>query len=682
MKLKQKIFVSLLLVFSSALCFTGCSALTNPKKDVVVIGGTFNIAGAVPDALLQNNKSRSATSNFQISGIEYEVSATDEYSNEKLGSVSGSNYIIELDRTGNWTIDVKGKVNISGQDEYILSGQKTISNNRLFNNTKNENITLYPVNVSGVNGSINLDVAVDPYRKRNLDGTISDDIDYINSVVCTWSALGGGTLDSSLAEENPKTFLVSEYHITLDYPSVTPGSYNLQLSFIDQKGKEVYNCQTVVTVFSYFETNTWVGNDEFLQELGVDQKRFMVTEKNIISYPKLLIQYPIVLWDADYAYKSKEFSPPQPGYAVFDELQPDDWKSDGSSPAKRNREEKTFAIDPITQNVYTIEYDSSDYYFKLVCTSYLGDEVQSRDICNLDELISGFRFLNPTRCTMCASNENVYIFEKGDSYDRLYKIDTSGATPQLTNYGSPAEKITTLSSYENFKIDAYDDSFYILGYKITEISDEKVLDMAVCKVRLNADSTITTLKNGGGFRRKFTDHFGFTTEQMANFDFSRNNVVYVGDIQIVPQKGSSWEKLCVLVSVKVVNRNDKINIIRGGILTFTLEDNDTLALGNTFVGYSSSDNIPAQTYPDMYFYGPERFVARKPDELVIADEGSWVDVDLNQAYNKNRVVTVNLSDFSIKDYKDVNFGFNTYCSTEASNGFYYCDYYSTYGSTY
>ncbi len=44
---------------------------------------------------------------------------------------------------------------------------------------------------------------------------------------------------------------------------------------------------------------------------------------------------------------------------------------------------------------------------------------------------------------------------------------------------------------------------------------------------------------------------------------------------------------------------------------------------------------------DKYFYGPRRFIAIKPDELVIADDGAHIDDD--NIYCKSRVVKVNLN---------------------------------------
>ena len=76
-----------------------------------------------------------------------------------------------------------------------------------------------------------------------------------------------------------------------------------------------------------------------------------------------------------------------------------------------------------------------------------------------------------------------------------------------------------------------------------------------------------------------------------------------------------------------------------------------------------------------YFYGCTRFLAKKPEELVIADEGGYEYEEEEEgggtktvSVNKNRVVTVNLQDFSMSSV-DVNAGFDTYYSSSSSCGF-------------
>ena len=92
----------------------------------------------------------------------------------------------------------------------------------------------------------------------------------------------------------------------------------------------------------------------------------------------------------------------------------------------------------------------------------------------------------------------------------------------------------------------------------------------------------------------------------------------------------------------------------GGLLKLTTEkDSDgSLVLENlgesTILGWYKGDTLhsDSDTNTDKWFYGPRKILAKKPEELVIVDEGSYY-VDDSTIRHKNRVVTVNLKDFSM-----------------------------------
>ena len=132
----------------------------------------------------------------------------------------------------------------------------------------------------------------------------------------------------------------------------------------------------------------------------------------------------------------------------------------------------------------------------------------------------------------------------------------------------------------------------------------------------------------------------------------------------------------------VSQQYDGSSYLRGGIITVNIDDNN-LKFTN-FDGTDLSDStkpnifgwyenklenaITVTDYTKTYFFGPSRFVARKPDELVIVDEGNYrgtedtVDPDSSSFVNKNNVVTISLKTFAITDSTSVNLGFETYLS--------------------
>ncbi|WP_296325300.1 hypothetical protein [Treponema sp. UBA3813] len=90
--------------------------------------------------------------------------------------------------------------------------------------------------------------------------------------------------------------------------------------------------------------------------------------------------------------------------------------------------------------------------------------------------------------------------------------------------------------------------------------------------------------------------------------------------------------------------------------------------------YIKSSNAVIMTPPEdkasSYFYGAKRIIAKKQDEIVIADDGAYVEIKgdrtdpdaIKKCVNKNRVVTVNLKNESISAV-DVNASFSSTLGT-------------------
>ncbi|MBR5401174.1 MAG: hypothetical protein IK102_05105 [Treponema sp.] len=72
---------------------------------------------------------------------------------------------------------------------------------------------------------------------------------------------------------------------------------------------------------------------------------------------------------------------------------------------------------------------------------------------------------------------------------------------------------------------------------------------------------------------------------------------------------------------------------------------------NNWTEHENQTMAPPEELSDRYFYGLRKFVAKKPDELVIVDDGAYVDIEndnkVNKALNKNRIVTFNLKEESV-----------------------------------
>ncbi|MBO4508180.1 MAG: hypothetical protein J5747_06030 [Spirochaetaceae bacterium] len=93
-------------------------------------------------------------------------------------------------------------------------------------------------------------------------------------------------------------------------------------------------------------------------------------------------------------------------------------------------------------------------------------------------------------------------------------------------------------------------------------------------------------------------------------------------------------------------------ISNGGILKFPVDAqtfeptvwSQSIPAPKILGWYKTSEETvqPPLNSDKVYFYGPQKFIAKKPDELVIADDGAYFDGENHKLYFKERAVTVNL----------------------------------------
>ena len=138
------------------------------------------------------------------------------------------------------------------------------------------------------------------------------------------------------------------------------------------------------------------------------------------------------------------------------------------------------------------------------------------------------------------------------------------------------------------------------------------------------------------------------------------------------------DKLYLLVRDVMIDGGNYTSYSRGALCTFTVGDNGEIASGNigivgyqekpSYFYYTGSYDTVTDSYPTItrtayigdvdskLFYGPVKFVARKQDELIIADDGfSMVSEDSTEnsghkqatVSSKNAVVTYNLNTESL-----------------------------------
>ena len=109
-------------------------------------------------------------------------------------------------------------------------------------------------------------------------------------------------------------------------------------------------------------------------------------------------------------------------------------------------------------------------------------------------------------------------------------------------------------------------------------------------------------------------------------------------------------KLYILAE-NVSSTSDKTES-RGGVIQIPLShfekginDVEPWPNGERVFGWYKDGTVPAISIANRYFYGPVRFIARKPDELVIADDGIYREE--RELASKKRIVIMDLDTLSM-----------------------------------
>ncbi|MCR5401654.1 MAG: hypothetical protein K6E78_08685, partial [Treponema sp.] len=515
--------------------------------------------------------------------------------------------------------------------------------------------------------------------------------------------------------------------LTLSFDSVKPGSYEVILDFLKLSSAEadaldegeqipsLYSCRQIINVYSGFTTDSWYGSDPYLVAvegpngiqysfvLGSGQADFEEKEKLASD------QYPIILYDYEFKKLGKEFENPKPGINIFTEINGREEIGDGIAFAPDAINENgvsisSFTIDPVTQKIYTLE-KSASMYAKLIkeYPSYAGYEKGGLLFCLPSEAsLGGFKVYDHSLYVRAQeSGESKYIFyELIDGKLEAYNIfDKNGSIVDGVPFGFDFEIYENQESKKRYLVSAKADDGNITVQKYLMTNEESEEEGKIVK-RLQLDCLC-----------EITMSCADLYLDKGNYKPSPANDLTIMDCQVT----ADGKEFYILVSdngyscnrgglIKVLNSGDNsedhsndlafYDFANDGLKpTIVVQDPDydpdnitdehpsptmleTLEncwiFGWTYDAYNPRssehmdlDSMAGQAYSDnAYFYGPKQFVARKPDELYIVDEGGYDygDTDYDDEYvNKNRIVKIDLETFAMEAV-DVNVAFGNFTS--------------------
>ena len=507
--------------------------------------------------------------------------------------------------------------------------------------------------------------------------------------------------------------------------SLPSGSYEVQILCYDvyhdktKDVKELYSATETFNVLSGFVTDTWYGDDNRYKTDDDGLTYYAITDEMLSKYSDPGdLTCPIVLW-SDTDEKSAENgtfksggTSENPGMQIFGKI---NGGESISSPMLENM--YSFCIGGgyvwgLTKE-YNDENEAWDYClngFKASYSKYIPDDSQvyPLDYPNISKALTYYNnaiyFAYNDFDEAVASTETV----TGWHFARLDLTDgslTSTAALASDSYLAP-------QNYEISSGLAFNDSymFYIVceldsdgeaqkfivyksGYSLTGGEEENEFTVSL------SGESFATWSIDLEYSSVFPTYFDYFSYESFPTKYFR-----LGDLQLVHNSALNHDLLYALVYVtgitkyyesKTEGEETSYVIIggrSGGVMAFDMELKPVQIMGEYIYGCYSvnpgdedsplyvynrndyayepaaslEDNTviiqPPENLENEYFYGPRRFIAIKPDELVIADDGARIEED--DIYCKSRVVTLNLDNYSLSAV-DVNV---TYSSVFTGSG--------------
>ena len=622
--MNKTIIKSLITISIFTALFVSCSGVNNrpaedTSKDAITLTGSFSAPNA--------SVARSATSSFALEGGDFELLAYQTEGTPIAGTIDAatSTWSVKLNKTGEWNIVINYKRN----NVTLLTGSKTVNLESLTSEAAPTDclITLASQNIENPTGSINLEI-------QNQTTTVAA-ISYV---------LTGSKLTDPLSDD--LTF--TDNKAVIDIDSLKEGIYELELCFKNSTDKLVYYCKEQLPVYGGYTTDTWYGDSPyFVTVAGITS--FVITQDLLDSF--IAVQnFPkdktlFVLYDFNYNTDPdfpQEFANHTPGLRIVESITENQTLESGIELAK-NTIVEDFVIDQETQAIYTLEYvDTNNGTLQKIVSypSYAGYAYGKTIYSQTGDTIK----------SICFSDGYIYALLEG--YDpELIKISQNGLVKRYSffvGYDSEGDPI----EYSGYRLNAFAiyGNYFYCAYGVEADDDDRKVVIQFDKFLFDEENSqlnlVTSLEQA----------YSNTELPCSSFEYYETYENNFTDMQIM-QDPDDTSKINIYAVCTLEDYSPFITL--GGLLKVSTEkaSDGSLVLQNlgdkTVFGWYMADTLhsDADTNTNTWFYGPRKILAKKPDELVIVDEGTY-SVD-SSTKHKNRIVTVNLKELTMS-VKNVN----------------------------
>ena len=592
-------------LFSIGAIFTACSDVDTPSSSKT---GEYIVSGrVVSDFSVAGTSARTAVASN--SAVEYTITATNaETKTTKEVECSFGSFSVGLKGEGIWTFTAEyttpnGGATLSGSVDVVIdNGQESIEEEILIP------VTPTILNSDGT-GSIYLFMN-DATGKVNEATATCEDEGTITSLDVS-SSFGYNT-------------------ITYNKADVKSGNYLTTFRFYDANEKLIYSFTENVIVIPELVTSSWRRN-------GTNDN-FTISNDLLKLYAK---KSPIAVWNN--ATTENYYNGAGEVAENTDLIQGLQLCTSTSSltVSESSVLEGTASDSGITdfcfdddcnlyvlsgETIYKYAYGFAGYT-KATGSVNLYNYLASINIG--DATVYGIQYANGTLFVLLNSKYPNAGVDDTNTYNYISPIQTNFLETIPSDYTLPLVKIEEITgtTMHDFVVDG---SNIYIAYTNAEYGTTTIA---------KASYTIT---DGELTYEVSSDSADITPSALGLTDVSSSSY-YINDMQVVS------DALYVLVSTWT-NGSSTGGVVKIPFDTFAVEDWSTdnvetwgLSISKVRGWYVSEGNY------SYCFYTPRKFIAKRPDELWIADDGIYTDVQSN-VKNKNRVVQIDLQEQSFVVY--------------------------------
>lgn len=667
----KSIMKKLLIIISALVLFTSCSNLLDgANKKSESSEKTVTVKGRL------STEVNARTAFVSFAGITWQVQAYNDKSS-KTAEVDGSAFSIALP-PGEWNLSAIGT---DSTGLVLAAGITKITVNE---NEPQKNVIIKTVKAHG---------------QGNIALKVCDKTEQAAKLVCSYKYLLGGNEVSA----PDFTTAFTDGVATITFENVYTG--DAEISIYNAENSKIFSCSEKINVLYDLTTDVFA-DCEYVTD-GV----LTITDEVVNAYAASQMDYPLVLWnrtDSDYGKKYRQ------GANVFAAADSETIITESIFSARSNYwcfgDNKSIYVATIKtdpdgfyvekcvpkQNAYAASYEKvsapvinytktdetyvrritsiawssfneKSYLYVLYGTSYYpdagnsaklrvfdvtdwdGTETVTAPLCLKDFSASGSDPLindDFNNAFMTVSGDDIYIVRRATGLleVRPYKF-TITDTGEVDEQNNPVYNYDVV--YQDNPIDVYT-TLSTTNYQ--GLGNLSVTDMTIVDNYL-----IILVCSSSNYKVPTGTHLNTTGVHANEYNFTKSEV-----------SGSAG-------GILRYNLSDcKFERWQNGSLIFGCYTSEMEIYENPGEEYFDTEpdkyianiitNPPAQLDAN-YFYGPRKIIARKPDELVIADDGyEWIDD--NTFGEKNRIIKLNLKKWAITAVEDAGVMFDGFaCDT-------------------